>query len=292
MSKPFLKWAGGKTQMLTHIREYIPTELNSDINTYVEPFVGGGAVLFWILRNFSDVKNVIINDINTDLTTTYIIIRDNANELISQLKILQKKYFTFSLDERKNYYLEIRQKFNERNNNPVIQSAYFIFLNKTCYNGLYRVNKKNEFNVPFGKYKNPKICDEKTLLTNSQNLKNVIILNDDFEKTFNYIEGKSFFYFDPPYRPLNQTSSFNTYTTDGFDDMSQTRLSGFCDNLHDENHLWLLSNSDPKNYNPDDNFFDELYSKYSIVRVNAKRSINSDGSKRGNIKELLIRNYS
>lgn len=181
--------------------------------------------------------------------------------------------------------------FNARNAAKVTQAALFIFLNKTCYNGLYRVNRKNEFNVPIGSYKKPVICDSENLRAVSQLLQKVIILNGDFEQTLDYASGKTLFYCDPPYRPLSKTSSFNSYAQDVFDDSEQERLARFCKRIDESGYYWILSNSDPKNINSDDDFFESLYGDFNIKRVSAKRFINSKGSRRGAINELLITNY-
>ena len=229
-AKPFVKWAGGKTQLLIEIEKVLPREMNRTTFTYIEPFVGGGAVLFWILQKYPNVKKAVINDINEDLINTYITIKENVEELISILSKWEKEYHSLTLktEEKKEYYHSKRKLFNKRNSNRITQSALFIFLNRTCFNGLYRVNRKNEFNVPIGNYKKPTICDENNLRAVSKLLENVIILNDDFEETLKYADKDTLFYFDPPYKPLNQTSNFNSYAKDGFDDQDQIRLSEFC----------------------------------------------------------------
>ena len=259
---------------------------------YVEPFVGSGAVLFWILSNYNISKGVI-NDINSDLTNCYRAIQNNVDELIRVLFDLEKRYNAFNDEnERKSFYLSIRNSFNLRNADTILHSAYLIFLNRTCFNGLYRVNSKNEFNVPFGKYKNPTICDSKNLNNVSKHLENVVILNGDYTNTLNEIENnRCFFYFDPPYKPISKTSSFNSYAHNEFNDKEQLRLKNFCDELNERNIPWLLSNSDVKNFDPSDEFFDDLYNDYNIERVKAKRAINSNSEKRGEISELLIKNY-
>jgi DNA adenine methylase len=163
-------------------------------------------------------------------------------------------------------------------------------LNRTCFNGLYRVNRNNEFNVPIGKYKKPTICDKENILAVSRALQKVEICCGDYENILNKASKNTLFYFDPPYKPLNQTSSFNTYSKEDFDDNEQIRLKGFCSKLDKLGHHWILSNSDVKNKNPQNNFFDELYHDFNILRVDAKRSINSNAQERGNLKELLITN--
>ncbi len=291
-AKPFLKWAGGKTQLLKEIGTKIPYTINEEF-TYIEPFVGSGAVLFSILNNYKYVRNIIINDLNTDLTITYYSIKTDIENLIFILDTWQSEYHTLSDNPglKKDYYYEKRNLFNERTSNHTTQAALMIFLNKTCFNGLYRVNKKNGFNVPIGSYKKPKICDKDNLRIVSKALSNVTILNGDFEKTYDFIEKNTFFYFDPPYKPLNETSSFNAYAKDKFNDTEQIRLKEFCDRLDSANCRWILSNSDVKNTNPEEHFFDELFEDYQIDRVEAKRSINSNANKRGKLTELLITNH-
>jgi len=294
LPKPFLKWAGGKGQLLKNISSFLPENLeHSKDLVYVEPFVGSGAVLFWILKNYKNVKKAVINDINEDLINGYISIKYEIDKLLNNLKILEENYYHLKEEEqRKAFFLEKREAFNNRNNDVVKQSALLIFLNKTCFNGLYRVNRKNKFNVPFGRYKNPKICDTENLKSVNQVLQNVIILNKDFEDTLEEVDSdNSFFYFDPPYKPISKTASFNSYSNSSFDDKEQRRLKKFCDKLNEKNIKWLLSNSDVKNNDQNDNFFDDLYEGYFIERIKAKRAINSNGKKRGEITELLIKNY-
>jgi DNA adenine methylase len=291
--RPFLKWAGGKTQLLSEIETVLPVDLSVRKNlTYIEPFIGSGAVMFWFLQRYPNVKKAIINDINPDLITACNIIKKEPKSLISALLKLEKKYKSLvEEDDRKKFFLEIREKFNLRNTTEVESTSLLIFLNRTCFNGLYRVNSKTEFNVPFGRYTNPKICDEKNILAVSNLLQRVTILNGDYQLTLKHAGKNSFFYFDPPYKPLNKTSSFNAYASEVFNDEQQERLATFCRKLDAEGHQWLLSNSDMKNENEDDNYFDNLYSGFNIKRVKAKRMINSNALKRGEIDEILINNY-
>lgn len=293
-AKPFLKWAGGKTQLIPAIEKSLPQQINWHDITYIEPFVGSGAILFWMLRQHRGIKRAIINDVNTELTTAYHIIKQEPHALIRELQKLDKQYKAFqSQEDRKLFYLEQRTRFNtsQLKNQSTLHTALLIFLNRTCFNGLYRVNSKGQFNVPFGQYTNPKICDEATILADSEVLQKVIILNGDFEESLNHVTGNAFFYFDPPYRPISSTSSFNSYASAVFCDKEQKRLAGFCHHLHQLGHHWLLSNSDPKNYDHTDNFFDEMYHDFNITRIEAKRMINSNAEKRGTINELLIANY-
>jgi len=292
-AKPFVKWVGGKGQLIPSIEKTLPQEIfELPELTYFEPFVGGGAMLFWALENIPTIKKAIINDINPDLTDTYLAIRDNVYELISMLKNIQKEFYSLNSDgSRKEFYLEMRKKYNTKLLNKIENSALFIFLNRTCFNGLYRVNSKGLFNVPFGRYTNPTICDENTLLIDSELLQKVKILTGDFEQTVHYATENSFFYFDPPYKPLNRTSSFNSYAKEEFNDLEQIRLKHFCDRLNDKGYLWILSNSDVKSNDSSNDFFDNLYSEYHVERVWASRAVNANPDKRGKLTELLITNH-
>lgn len=293
-AKPFVKWVGGKTKLINDIERSLPIDfyLMKDI-TYVEPFVGGGSVMFWILQKYNNISKAIINDINPDLAISYIVIRDNPKKLISFLKEVQDEYLELKGEEsRKEYFLRKRKHFNLKNLEPIENTALFIFLNRTCFNGLYRVNSKGLFNVPFGRYDNPKICDEDTILADSKLLQKVEILTGDFEETLKHVEGNSFFYFDPPYKPLSETSSFNSYAKEGFNDSEQIRLRNFCNKIDALGHKFILSNSDVKGSALEDNFFDDLYSTFDIKRVFASRMINVDATKRGKLSELMISNLS
>ncbi|RLD57867.1 MAG: DNA adenine methylase, partial [Bacteroidetes bacterium] len=226
------------------------------------------------INKYPNLEKAIINDINSDLTNSYKTIKYNVEELIPILKKWEKEYHNISINQesKKEYYYSKRKLFNTRKCNNTKQAALFIFLNRTCFNGLYRVNSKNEFNVPIGSYKTPMICDEDNLLNVSEALKKVEIINGDFEKTINYTSYNTFFYFDPPYKPLSETSSFNSYAKDKFNDDEQIRLKEFCEVLDNKNYQWILSNSDVKGKNPKNNFFDDLYKKYNIVRVMSRKN--------------------
>lgn len=293
-AKPFLKWAGGKSQLINEIENFLPQDFNKKEFTFIEPFVGSGAVMFWLLNKYPNIKKAVINDINTDLTNTYITIRKNVELVIEQLDEWQSQYHQFKndVDARKEYYYKKRTLFNTRESVNVVQASLFIFLNRTCFNGLYRVNKSNGFNVPIGSYKTPLICDKENLKKVSNLLEKVEILNGDFEDTLFHADKNTFFYFDPPYKPLSNTSSFNSYAKDEFNDYEQIRLRDFCEKLNTKEHFWMLSNSDVKGKNPDDNFFDDLYSNFNINRVQARRNINANPNKRGKLNELLITNYT
>ena len=291
-AKPFLKWAGGKTQLINDIKKVLPKEFTKYKFNYIEPFVGSGAVLFWMLNNFPKIEKAIINDINADLTNTYKVISHSPFELISILNQFQNEYHSLedNSEIKKEYYLEKRENFNSRKFSNTEQAAFFIFLNRTCFNGLYRVNKNNFFNAPIGSYKKPTICDAENILAVSESLKKVEILTGDYQQTLDFAERPALFYFDPPYKPLSKTSSFNSYSKDDFNDDEQIRLRDFCKKLDSLNHHWILSNSDLKGKDINDNFFDDLYSDFNIQRIEAKRSINANPEKRGKLTELLITN--
>lgn len=292
-AKPFIKWVGGKSQLIEQLDAQLPADFGNWKNvTYIEPFVGGGAMLYYMLQNYPNIERAVINDINPDLTTCYRTIRDNPQQLVQSLKDIQSAYLILQSEEkRKEFFISARDRYNEKNLDPIENTTLFIFLNRTCFNGLYRVNKKGLFNVPFGKYVNPTICDSETIFNDSELLQKVEILTGDFEETFNYANGKTLFYFDPPYRPLSNTSSFKDYTKEAFNDDAQVRLKVFCDRVNEAGLKFMLSNSDCKSRNEDDNFFDVLYSDYFIERVWASRSINSNPNKRGKLTEILVHNY-
>lgn len=293
MAKPFIKWAGGKTQLLTQFENILPHNLEeAEHFTYIEPFVGGGAMLFHMLQKYTNIGRVIINDINPNLITAYRVIRDTPERLITDLKMLQKEFRQNSNEEaRKEYFLRIRKSYNEDTHNDVTNTAMFIFLNRTCFNGLYRVNSKGYFNVPFGKYTNPTICDEELLLEDSQILQNVEILCGDYTLIERYVDNNTFIYFDPPYRPLSTTSSFTSYSKENFDDTEQTRLAHFFARLSRYGCKMMLSNSDCCAQNPNDTFFENLYGNFIIDKVHASRFVNAIPSKRGKLTEILVRNY-
>lgn len=292
-AKPFVKWVGGKGQLIDSIAKHLPIGFNQKKSiTYIEPFLGGGAMLFYMLRTFGNINRVIINDINPELATCYEIVRDKPNELIKALSSIQEEYFATSEEEKKDYYIHIRNKYNAKPVDPVETTTFFFFLNRTCFNGLYRVNKAGLFNVPYGRYKNPNICNSETILADSALLQKVEILTGDFEQTFNYIDNNTFFYFDPPYRPLSSTSNFNDYAKETFDDTEQIRLKNYCDKINAAGCLFLLSNSDSFDKDKQEYFFDQLYKDYFIERVKANRSVNANGEKRNKINEILIRNYN
>jgi len=300
-AKPFLKWVGGKTQLLGELEAKIPSHIKETgiINSYIEPFVGGGALFFYLQNNYQIKKSVIIDN-NPDLILTYKTIKQEPDALIKSLSSLQKKYHKLDNREREELYYKIRESYNnqkKRMNYDVFsktwikRASFILFLNRTCFNGLFRENSNGMFNVPHGKYKNPKICDSENIRNVSKALKNTVILCDDFSKCKIYAKNGSLVYFDPPYRPLNTTSSFTAYTKNGFCDKEQIRLASVYKELADKGSFLILSNSDPTNENKNDSFFDEIYKDFNINRVLANRMINCNGDKRGQIKELLIANY-
>lgn len=293
MPKPFVKWAGGKGQLLEQLDALLPADFSSRTDmVYVEPFVGGGAMLFHILCKYPNIQRAVINDLNHDLATCYRVIKDRPDELISILREFQSQYTMLGSEEkRKSLFLAKRDLYNLRTTDDVETTALFIFLNRTCFNGLYRVNVNGKYNVPFGKAVNPLICDEATIRADSEILGKVEILSGDFEQVAETISAPAFFYFDPPYRPLTQTAAFTAYSKDGFGDDQQVRLSQFARRLSGEGYRWLLSNSDPHNVDATDNFFDDLFSDFIVRRVSASRMINSKADGRGKITELAITNY-
>jgi len=288
--KPFIKWAGGKSKIINDIKKSLPNDFDGKKITYIEPFLGGGSVFFGLSQIYN-FKRIILNDINDDLINTYLTVQNNVTELISLLKQFQDEYHSLDLEARKEYYYLKRSLYNSRSFGNVERASFFIFLNRTCFNGLYRVNKKNEFNVPIGSYIKPEICNEVNLINVSSLLQTVEIYCADYEKMFDVIDdSKVFFYIDPPYKPLSNTSYFNSYSNISFNDDEQIRLKKFCDKLNAHNHLWILSNSDMSDHEKYDSFFDDLYKDYKIDYVNSKRYINSNAKKRGDLKELLIIN--
>ena len=266
---PIVKWVGGKRQLMFELIKNMP----KSYNRYFEPFIGGGALFFEL-----QPENAYISDINDELINLYRVVRDNVYELISDLN---------KHEVSKEYFLEIRNldRTDEyKNLSDVQRASRFIYLNRTCFNGLYRVNSQGQFNVPFGNYKNPRIVDENNLLNCSELLKNTEIKCADFSEILTKVKKGDFVYFDPPYVPLNETSSFTSYTKDGFDMDMQFKLRDVCDELDSMGVMFMLSNSDTK-------FVNELYSNYEIKKVFASRAVNANAEGRGKITEVLVRNY-
>ena len=246
-----------------------------------------------MLQRHSNIKSAVINDINEDLTTCYKVVRDNPKELVDSLAEIQKEYYLLhSEDLRKKFFMLMRDEFNTKSLAPIRNTTLFFFLNRTCFNGLYRVNKSGLFNVPFGKYETPTICDPVTIYADSEVLQNVEIMTGDYQKTLKKAQGNTLFYFDPPYRPLSNTSSFNDYAKESFNDLAQERLKKFCDRIEKAGYSFMLSNSDCFNTPLRDRFFEDLYLEYIIDRVWASRNINANPSKRGKLTEILVHNYA
>lgn len=293
-AKPFVKWAGGKSQILNTLANMLPQGLrDGEIKTYIEPFVGGGAMLFEVLQNYSIHRSVII-DVNEELINCYRCIKADVQSCICVLHNLENCYLSLNEEGRSIFYYEVRSKYNSiqlNGNLDFEKAADFIFLNHTCFNGLYRVNKRGEFNVPFGKYKNPTICDAENLIKVSKLLQNTEILFGDYSLCDDYVASNALIYLDPPYRPLTVGQSFVGYSKNGFGDEDQKKLCAFYRKADTKGVKLMLSNSDPKNTNPDDDFFDKLYEGFSIKRIYAKRMINCQADKRGDITEIVVTNY-
>ncbi len=266
---PIVKWVGGKRQLMFELLKNMP----QCYNRYFEPFIGGGALFFEL-----QPENAYISDMNEELINLYSVVRDSVDELIEDLN---------KHEVSKEYFLKIRNldrtvEYSKLSN--VERASRFIYLNRTCFNGMYRVNSKGEFNVPFGNYKNPRIIDENNLLNCSELLKNTEIKCADFSEILNKVQKGDFVYFDPPYVPLNETSNFTSYTKDGFDIDMQFKLRDVCNELDSMGVKFMLSNSDTKLVN-------ELYANYEIKKVFASRQINANADGRGKITEVLVKNY-
>lgn len=299
-AKPFLKWAGGKSQLIEQLKKKYPPELkDGQLKNYYEPFLGGGAVFFDIIQNYP-VENVYLSDINEELILVYLVVQNEVSSLIELLQNYQQHYLSLDADERTAYFYEMREVYNQsrfqlnykkRSDTWTARAAQMIFLNKTGYNGLFRLNQTGAFNVPFGRYKTPKIIDAPNLLAVSKLLQHTDIRVADFGELKQRIAKASFVYFDPPYRPLSKTASFTTYSKTTFDEQEQIRLAKTFKTLHKKGIKLMLSNSDPQNINPADNFFEKHYAGFNIATVAARRMINSNAQKRGRINELVITNY-
>ncbi|MBE6498656.1 MAG: Dam family site-specific DNA-(adenine-N6)-methyltransferase [Methanobrevibacter sp.] len=305
MPKPFLKWAGGKKQVIKFIDRNLPQNIKDSgvIDSYFEPFLGGGAIFFHLANKYK-IKYAYLGDINKELILTYLVVKKNPKKLISQLKVYSDEYLPLDSDSRKEYYYGIRNEFNDNldnfdyenfSNDHILRASQMIFLNRTCFNGLYRVNKGGKFNVPIGKYKNPQICNEENILNVSEVLKGVNIICEDYAESEALIEQDSFVYLDPPYLPIKK-NSFTSYNSEGFGIKEQMELSEYCKRIDEKGAKFILSNSDPKNHDPSNNFFEDTYGnlnlkKFDYKRIKVRRSINSNGNKRGSINELLLYNY-
>lgn len=267
--KPFVKWVGGKSQLVEQIEKMLPTDGERVLTKYAEPMVGGGALFFSVLSKFN-FEELYIGDINAELINAYQVVKNDVENLIAKLNEMQILFLPMDENGRKYFYYTVREKFNSTTlteETATEKAAQFIFLNKTCFNGLYRVNKKGQFNVPMGAYKNPTICDDENLRNIHEALQNVTIVCGDYSLSKSFIDKETFVYLDPPYRPISDTSGFTAYNTDIFDDNEQIRLANFIDEINLSGAKIVLSNSDPKNINEEDNFFNELYKNYKINRV-------------------------
>ncbi len=269
---PVVKWAGGKRQSLKEILRYLP----ANIDTYYEPFLGGGALLFAL-----QPERAVVNDLSAELMNLYQVLKDDLEGLLADLRKHRNE---------EEYFYKIRELDRDRAKyaslTPTQKASRTIFLNKICYNGLYRVNRAGEFNAPFGNYKNPKILDESKLRAVSEyfNQAEIKFLCTDFVKAMPDVNEGSFVYLDPPYDPVSKSASFTGYDKGGFRRAEQQRLKLFCDQLHQKGVKFLLSNSAT-------DFILELYQDYQIERIKAKRRMNSDPNKRGAVEEILVRNY-
>jgi DNA adenine methylase len=300
-AEPVLKWAGGKRQLLPELSKRYPSKLKEGkITTYIEPFMGGGAVFFDVVKTFPDIRKAFLFDINPELVILYKTLQKNAKELIDLLAKLQEKYMSLDEEGQEALFYQIREDYNQTKNDVsvnkfssswVTRASQTIFLNKTCFNGLFRVNSKGLFNVPFGRYKNPSILQTSRLRASAQALQVAEIFLGDFSKAAEYGNKSTFIYYDPPYRPISTTASFTSYSADRYDDDSQRRLADVFKLLDSMGVSQMLSNSDPSNHQ-EDRFFDELYKGFTIERVDATRMINSVASKRGSVREILVRNYT
>lgn len=300
-ARPFLKWAGGKTQLLGQLRAHYPAGLASGaIRRYVEPFLGGGAVFLDVVQSFP-VDEIYLSDLNPELILAYTVVQRDPARLIEQLVEHRRRYMEQDENGRKDYFYLVRAHYNSRKEvidfnaysaQWVERAADLIFLNKTCFNGLFRVNARGLFNVPFGAYKHPVLFDEQNIYLISELLQRATLSVGPFTASESHINAHTFVYFDPPYRPLSATSSFTSYSSDRFGDEQQTALAHYFATLHAATGAKLmLSNSDPKNIDLDDSFFDDLYAGFHIYRVHASRMINSDAERRGKITEILVTNY-
>jgi DNA adenine methylase len=299
-AKPFLKWAGGKKQLLVQLSELFPSELKTGvIKRYAEPFLGGGAMFFHLVQSYG-LREFWLSDINEEIILCYQTIKHGVKELVEALEELQSRYWKSSPHEQEKMFYAKREEFNLNRSKIdfanfssawVERTAQTIFLNRTCFNGLFRVNSSGFFNVPFGKYRNPSLFEKNNLFEISQILQDAHISCADFTACESFVDHRTFCYFDPPYRPISQTASFTSYSMFDFADNSQTRLASFFRELDTKGAKLMLSNSNPKNEDPDDDFFERLYQGFNISTVLASRAINSNGSKRGAISELVIANY-
>lgn len=293
LAKPFVKWAGGKGSLINQLIECLPQDFAVQQNiTYIEPFVGGGAMLFYMLTHYPNIKRAIINDVNEDLINCYLLIKNNPNKLIALLRNIKEEYYQLpNIEKKSQYYYQKRERYNNNEFSQEERAACFIFLNKTCFNGLYRVNTKGKFNVPFGKYEHPNICDEELIKADHKVLQMVDIYVGGYESITNHLDKKyNFIYIDPPYRPLSGSACFIEYTHNIFDDKEQEKLKKYCDMLTQKGCKIMQSNSNSVD-GDGMSYFAKLYNTYSINKILAHRFINAHAGKREKETELLIMNY-
>jgi DNA adenine methylase len=298
MAKPFLKWAGGKTQLIDKIDDvFINMKINDDSFIYAEPFLGGGSVLLHVLDNYSNCEFAIVNDLNKELINLYRVIA--SDDLYTKFKerLRQEQELYNNSNDKLSYYNNVRCLYNKWMSEydglvlSVDGAVWFLFLNKCCFNGLYRVSKKSGFNVPWGQKDYLRLYDEDYLDHCHALLSDkVIFMTGDYKATRTALDMghvmrmNVVFYMDPPYKPITKTQAFTSYTVDGFDDKDQEQLKLFCDEIHNNGACFVMSNSCV------DDYFDKLYNDYTVTTVKAKRNINSDGNKRGEVDEVLIFN--
>ena len=296
VAKPFVKWAGGKGNLLQKLEALLPTDFDDLENvTYIEPFVGGGAMLFHMLQRHKCIRRAVINDINADLIRSYKLIANDPQTLIERLKNIENNYYSVEFPARKELFYAYRDQYNSEGIHPDERAALFIFLNHTCFNGLYRVNAAGKFNVPYGRYKKPVICNEELIMADHHLLNSVELVirqPGDYKLVRQNLSRNhpNFVYFDPPYRPLSATSSFKEYSNNPFEDRQQEELKQFCDRLSAHSCLIMQSNSDSKTEDGK-SYFEALYEGYDIQRVLASRFINADPDKRKKLTEVVIRKY-
>lgn len=299
-AKPFLKWAGGKRQLLDQLQSHFPVQLfNGEISCYVEPFVGSGALFFKVFQTFP-IRECFLADVNPELILVYKALQEDVSGLVNQLGSIEERFLNLDLEQRKEFYYQVRADYNQQRDsvqfydfeaNWILRAAHMLFLNRTGYNGLFRLNSDGAFNVPFGRYANPRILDEKNLRRVAELLQDVTIHYGDFEETANMVNEHTLVYFDPPYRPLSTTAHFTSYSKERFDDAQQLRLADYYRFLDAKGAKLMLSNSDPHNVDPEDDFFEDIYRGFRIERLKARRNINRKAHRRGLISELLILNY-
>lgn len=297
-AKPFLKWAGGKRQLLEQFKKHFPKDLSKEgkIKYFYEPFLGSGAVFFWVSQH-CNIKKAYLNELNSEIYLCYVAIKKDVKSVISHLTEYDTQYKSRTETDRENLYYEVREEYNTTRKNLNFKKycpksspkrvAITIFLNRTCFNGLYRVNSKGNFNVPFGRYHSPRICDAENLRNVSKLLQNVEISNSDFTAVKSKLKEDSFVYFDPPYKPISETAKFTSYSADSFGDKDQERLAKLVRQIDNGNKAKImLSNSAPKS-----NYFKRLYLGFRIEKITASRLINCVAEKRGKVNEILVMNY-